>query len=144
MKEFFKKVFGVRAATPTPTRTSLLPHRDEVKRNCTHKRSSRGFTVMVMDHPIEFLRSDICPNCLEVYLNRFSTPCADCGEAILPGMSVGHAHIGATHPYTHLRAGCGCVLSWCGTWGEGRLIQVDETHDTIESNGAIVIQPKRA
>mgnify|MGYP001560526627 FL=1 len=94
---------------------------------CGHEKPSGPSTVEVHGVKIGVEVAEICPACIEKYLNRYSTRCASCNGPILPGMPVGQAWKGAPYPHTHMAFDCtesGGL--YCGRWGKGRLITLHE------------------
>lgn len=149
---FLQRLLGVHSKIPSHSRGSnekrtlndatLFPGAQEMRVHCTHGRETEKFSINVLGVPCEFLHFDTCAACLEAYLNRTSMLCAECGKPIFPGMRVAGAWIGAPSPYTHNTLQCGAPGLWCGTWGEGRLIKIEETHDFLDYGEAILITPK--
>lgn len=119
------------------------PKAEPNRAGCTHYPERKDFTIKVLGADCTFESAAICASCLERYLNQYSTLCAHCERPIFPGEPVEGSWIDAPHPYVHSTFKCGEGIFWCGTWGEGRLIPIEETHDVSDDGYAIEIRPKK-
>jgi hypothetical protein len=94
---------------------------------CGHDKPDGPSIVEVYGVKIAVEAAPVCPDCVEEYLNRYSTRCASCRQPILPGMPVGQAWKGSPFPHTHMTFECtesGGL--YCGRWGQGRLVTLHE------------------
>ncbi|HTK04824.1 MAG TPA: hypothetical protein VL500_04520 [Candidatus Eisenbacteria bacterium] len=94
---------------------------------CGHEKPDGPSIVEVYGVKIAVEAATVCPDCIEEYLNRYSTRCASCRQPILPGMPVGQAWKGSPFPHTHMTMECtesGGL--YCGRWGQGRLVTLHE------------------
>jgi len=128
--EFFQKIlkwFGSIFAKKEEG-TCEVHHKEATtkKYHCEHGTTDHAFEIVVLGKTVKFKGSPLCIPCTEKYMNKFSTYCALCDEPILPWMAVGCGGIGSSHPYAHLE--CSGTAVYCGQWGEGRLIGLDELH----------------
>ena len=93
---------------------------------CTHEKKKGYFPITVLGCKVKLKSSDMCPTCLQAYLEKNSTICNSCERPIFPGDPVAGTGLGkrAKHKYTH-GDNTGCCVSgglFCGHWGEGELI----------------------
>jgi hypothetical protein len=115
---------------------------------CPHEKQEGLIFVKVLGHSVEIKDSPYCKECIEKFLNENSTICTHCEKPIYPGEPVGASGI-KKNLYTHLTFKC-CRSGglWCGTWGLGKLIKIEETHDMKESGetsggiGIVCVTPK--
>lgn len=90
---------------------------------CPHPKFEDRCTCLVKGKEMKITSKGPCKDCLEAYLDKYSTICASCAEPILPGEPVAVAWVGAPQKYTHMYAGCcECGGFYCGVWGEGEMI----------------------
>lgn len=94
---------------------------------CLHEKPTESFRLSFRGRDLLWKDLNCCPACALATLEQISTTCAICKEAILPGEPVAVAPVGSKHPYTDLSSEC-CVsgILWCGTWGEGELIPLNQ------------------
>ena len=88
---------------------------------CGKKKIRSKTPIQIRGVTYTFTTSPKCRECTEVYLNKYSTECAVCGDPIIPGEAVGVSGK-PDLPYVHMTFDCtdtGGQL--CGRWGEGKL-----------------------
>jgi len=103
------------------------------------KRYSLPHHITIDEYPITVSGSALCKACSQKKLQQWRTVCHRCKHPILTGEAV--AHSGNEHrPYNHLDcSGFHAALMYCGIWGEGRLLTLDECfpgkgHPKVEHN----------
>ena len=89
------------------------------------------YEVTVLGQPVTVGHPDLCKECIEKSLNVFATRCDCCGEPILPGMPVAVScqkpEYSKGFPYTCMGWDCCvCGIAYCGVWGMGRLVTLNE------------------
>ena len=86
--------------------------------------------ITVLGQDVTLDESEMCEKCATEFLNTNSTLCAVCEGVILPGENVGRAPIDSKHEFVHLTQECTEYGSqYCGVWGEGRLITIQELQE---------------
>jgi hypothetical protein len=91
---------------------------------CPHKhKEGKIINITVFGKKVK-IGSPFCESCTVEYMNKYSTICAECGQAIMVGEPVGVACENAEYPYPYVHLTFECTFSggqFCGHWGEGKL-----------------------
>jgi hypothetical protein len=90
---------------------------------CGGQVSSLPTTVEFHDQEIYLFDPVVCPSCLLVLCENYSTPCGNCGELIPPYSQVGVLKgDNGEKCLVHMNTSCATVGSaFHGFWGKGKL-----------------------
>jgi hypothetical protein len=106
---------------------------------CAHPEAPRAIAYEIDGTSYSLALVARCSDCTQRLLETISERCAVCNLGIMLTQQVAIAWVGAPHPYTHLACAESQML-FCGLWGWGQLVPLDDLSDEFNSGVATVMQ----
>ncbi|MFA5854150.1 MAG: hypothetical protein WC866_03615 [Patescibacteria group bacterium] len=106
---------------------------------CAHPEMPRAVTYQVYGVEFRFPLVARCSDCTQTLFEILFERCAACGLGIPLTQQVAIAWVGAPHPYTHLACAEVSTL-FCGLWGWGQLVPLNDIGDQFNPGVATVMQ----